>query len=94
MLSENLSSTIDALDIISQDPDNNIQYNQVKKIYIILFQFISSFLGLVSKPNRSWYYIYYLSHLQSLSVNCNIPKKFGKRKYTMFDNKVKILLKV
>ena len=51
ILNENLSSATDAPDIISQDFDNQIKHNRVTRIDILLLQFISSLLRLVTKPN-------------------------------------------
>lgn len=65
-------------DIISLDLNNPIEYNKVRKINIFLFNFILSYIEVISKSNGHQRVIYYLFHIYYLSINFNIIEKLNR----------------
>ena len=85
IIGENLSSAMEAPEIITKDPENQVAKNRMIKLDILSSKFISSPLGLVPKSKRGWRRIHHLSYPKEHFVNDYIPQKWSMLEYTSVD---------
>jgi hypothetical protein len=85
ILSQNLTSIENDLDVIEKQLNSDLKMKRVIKIQANSF-LISSSLDLVLKSNDKWRRIHHLSHSNTYSVNDNIFSKIVELNYTKFQN--------
>lgn len=77
-------STLEKLIIIKKKLIKNLAIDRVIKVTKSILLFISSLLGLISKHNKNWQKVYYLSHLQDNLINNYISNRVKKLRYILF----------
>lgn len=94
LISKNLTSSMEAPDIIDQKLKNDLVLRRVVQVVNPQPPYIASPLGLVRKHDGGWRRIHHLSHPHIHSVNDNIPKESSQLQYIKFQEILDLILSV
>lgn len=75
IISKNLISANNALDILTADLEQQISHHCLLQVKTLPSKFICSPLGFAPKLDNTWRHIHHLSHLEDIFVNDYIPEE-------------------
>ena len=93
LLSKNLISALENPGEIDKKIIADLALNQITRIVMPAFPFISLLLDLVPKSNSELRRIHHLLHPGIQSVNAQISKKAGELSYTTFQEVLVLIIK-